>query len=225
MSCGHKSEAGLWRAWVDGGVLEEIKGFLKKYRCYGTVCFVLVNVAWFLVTYVTGATDSVEGLLACGAMRSDALLRGEYPALFTAFFVHFDAEHLLNNMLLLLALGALLEQHTGTRSFVAIYLLSGLGGNVATAVWYLAFHKAIAVSAGASGAVFGVVGGFLGALIWNRGRLEDMTTRKFMVFVLLSLYQGFASQGVNNVAHVAGFLCGFVASVLSELIRRENRMR
>ena len=68
------------------------------------------------------------------------------------------------------------------------------------------------VAAGASGAVFGVVGGLLYIVTINRGRLEDLNTLQLTVMIFFSLYSGFASTGVDNVAHVAGLLLGAVLS-------------
>ncbi len=64
------------------------------------------------------------------------------------------------------------------------------------------------VSAGASGAIFGVVGGLVYAVAVNRGRLEDLSTQQLMILVAVTLYHGFTSTGVDNAAHVGGLLIG-----------------
>ena len=70
------------------------------------------------------------------------------------------------------------------------------------------------VGAGASGAVFGVVGGLLYIVVVNRGRLEDLSTHQLVVMVLFSLYSGFVRNGVNNVAHIAGLVIGIVLAII-----------
>lgn len=201
--------------------MEELKAFFKKYRCFAAVFLVLVNILWFMYMEFTGATADNEGMISCGAMVSDALEKGNYIQLLTSFFVHFDMQHLCNNMLLLIAIGAMLEKHMGTVRFTIIYMLSGLGGNIVSAISHVNQGNVV-VSAGASGAVFGIVGGLLAALILNKGRIEDMTSRKIIIFAGLSLYQGFASQGIDNAAHVGGFVCGIIISAICELTRKDR---
>ena len=63
---------------------------------------------------------------------------------------------------------------------------------------------------------------FLSVLILNRGKIEDMTAQKLLIFAVLSLYQGFASQGIDNAAHVGGFLCGMLVSAICEITRKDR---
>lgn len=199
--------------------LGSIKGFLKEYRCYATIALVIINVAWFLYVSLVGGLDTQEELLKYGAMTSDSLQNGEYLPLFTAMFLHFDLQHVGNNMLMLFALGSMLEQYTGSVCFLILYLVSGIGGNIVSAVMHVKTSN-IVISAGASGAVFGIVGAFLGVLIMNKGRIRDMTAKKMVVFAALSLYQGITSQGIDNYAHFGGFCVGLAAAVILELIRK-----
>ena len=72
----------------------------------------------------------------------------------------------------------------------------------------------LAVSAGASGAIFGLLGALLWVVIRNRGKAGRLTGRGMLFMVLLSLYFGFTSTGVDNAAHVGGLICGFLTAVL-----------
>ena len=72
----------------------------------------------------------------------------------------------------------------------------------------------IVVSAGASGAIFGVVGGLVYAVAVNRGRLEDLSTQQLMILVAVTLYHGFTSTGVDNAAHVGGLLIGIFLGMI-----------
>ena len=80
--------------------------------------------------------------------------------------------------------------------------------------WLNLMREDYAVSAGASGAIFGVIGGLVYAVAVNRGRLEDLSTRQMMILAGFSLYHGFTSSGVNNTAHVAGLLLGILMGVI-----------
>ena len=71
-----------------------------------------------------------------------------------------------------------------------------------------------AVSAGASGAVFAVMGAMIYAVIRGRGHIEDLSARQVVIMAAFSLYFGFTSEGVDNAAHVGGLICGFLLAVL-----------
>lgn len=153
-------------------------------------------------------------MLEHGAMYVPYVLgEGEYYRLFSSMFMHFGFEHLVNNMVMLLVIGFTLEREIGTIKFLIIYLLSGLGGNILSAVWDVMLES-FAVSAGASGAIFGIVGALLYVALRNRGRIGEMSGRGLVFMVILSLYYGFTSGGVDNFAHIGGLLSGFILSVL-----------
>ena len=78
------------------------------------------------------------------------------------------------------------------------------------------------VSAGASGAVFGVIGGLLWAVVRNRGRLEDLSARQMMIFAGLSFYYGLTAAGVDSKAHFGGLVTGFVMCMLLYRPRRRG---
>ena len=127
-------------------------------------------------------------------------------------FLHFGIEHLANNMLVLFVLGQRLEPVVGKIRFLLIYFLGGIGGNLISLVFDIKGGN-YAVSAGASGAVFAVMGAMIWVVIRNRGRLQDISTRQMLVMAAFSLYFGFASSGVDNAAHVGGMICGILLAV------------
>ena len=101
-----------------------------------------------------------------------------------------------------------------------LYLFSGLGGNLLSAYWDIRVGD-YAVSAGASGAIFGVIGALLYVAIRNRGRIGDISGKGRVFMIILSLYYGYSSGGVDNMAHIGGLIAGFLLSVL--LYRKKNR--
>ena len=97
--------------------------------------------------------------------------------------------------------------------YLLIYLLGGMGGNLLCL--FLELDSAdFAVSAGASGAVFAVMGAMIYAVIRGRGHIEDLSARQVVIMAAFSLYFGFTSEGVDNAAHVGGLICGFLLAVL-----------
>ena len=193
-------------------------GFQKK--SYVTGCLIAVNVIYFLYLEIAGSSENVMFMLEKGAMFAPAVMQEqEYYRLFTSMFMHFGIDHIINNMIVLFALGGYLERALGHIKYLILYLISGVGSNVISMI--LDGADALTVSAGASGAVFGITGGLLAAVILNRGRLEDLSTRQMIFMIALSLYLGFAETGVDNVAHVSGLIFGLILGLI--LYRRPKR--
>ena len=138
---------------------------------------------------------------------------GEYYRLLTAVFMHFGINHIVNNMLVLFVLGDNLERALGKIKYLLFYLLCGVGANAVSMLFDMG-QQTHAVSVGASGAIFGVIGGLLYAVLVNRGRLEDLSSSQLIIMIIFSLYFGFTSTGVDNVAHVAGLVIGIVLAML-----------
>lgn len=187
---------------------------------------IAVNFMYFGYLEIVGDTENTIFMVAHGALYLPAVLQGEYWRLLTSVFMHFGIGHIVNNMLVLYVLGDNLERALGSVKYLILYLVCGIGANIVSLWfdWTVGAHEILSVSAGASGAVFGVVGGLLYAVAVNRGRLEDLSTRQLAVMILISLYFGFTSTGVNNAAHVAGLMIGIIMGlILYRKPRRNNR--
>lgn len=174
----------------------------KQEKAPCTVLLILANIIVFFVLTAKGMTEDAEFMLGHGAMYVPYIInRGEYYRLFTSMFMHFGFDHLANNMVMLLVIGWNLEGEIGKIKFLIIYFLSGLSGNILSALWDMQTGD-YAVSAGASGAIFGIVGAILYVAIRNRGRIGTITGRGILFMIILSLYYGFTSGGVDNFAHI-----------------------
>ena len=192
---------------------------VKKAPC--TILIAAINVIVFFVLSFQGMTEDGAFMLKHGAMYVPLMIaQGEYYRLFTSMFLHFGFDHLLNNMVMLVLIGWNLEIEIGKIKFLLIYILSGLGGNILSAWWDIQTGE-YAVSAGASGAIFGLIGALLYVAIRNRGRIGDISGKGIIFMIILSLYYGFTSTGVDNMAHIGGVLSGFLLSIL--LYWKRNR--
>lgn len=185
-----------------------------------TVALIVINVAVFFIMSLFGNTEDVMFMLEHGAMFEPLITEEhEYYRIITSMFLHFGIEHLLNNMVILGALGWNLELETGKIRFLIIYLVSGIGGNLLSL--YLGVSSAeYAVSAGASGAIFGLMGALLHVAARNRGRMGRISGKGVLFMIALSLYFGITSSGIDNAAHIGGLLCGFILAVI--LYRKKN---
>ncbi len=187
---------------------------LHKNRIYAPCTVVLAAVNVIFVLSLQGMTEDGMFLLEHGAMFIPKVLEdGEYYRLFTSMFLHFGFEHLMNNMVTFVLIGWNLEIEIGGIKFLLIYILSGLGGNILSA-WYDIQTMDYSISAGASGAIFGIIGALLYVAMRNRGHIGDISGRRILVMIAISLYYGFSSSGVDNLAHVGGLVTGFLSGVL-----------
>ena len=179
-----------------------------------TALLILLNTLIFLIVEFTGGSENGQHMLECGAVYAPLIIeQGQWYRMITSMFLHFGAPHLINNMLVLFVLGQRLEPVTGKMKFLLIYILGGLGGNLISLIWDMRTGD-YSLSAGASGAVFAVMGGMIYVIIRHRGRVADLTVRQMLIMAAFSLYFGFASEGVDNVAHIGGLLSGFLIAVI-----------
>ena len=172
-----------------------------------------VNLLLFFILEAVGNTESGRFMYRYGAMLTSAIAEDhEYWRLFTAMFLHFGPEHVFNNMLVLFAVGTILETGIGHGRFAALYLISGLLANLTS---YLANVQAgrEVLSAGASGAIFGLMGAMIFAGLFARDILGSLTLPQIIVMLVLSLYHG-VNEAVDDTAHLSGLLYGFLLAVL-----------
>lgn len=179
-----------------------------------TAGLLLINILVFLAVEFTGGSQNTMHMLDWGAAYTPLIVQdGEYFRLFTCMFLHFGMEHLTNNMLVLFVLGSRLEQAVGRIRFLLIYLFGGILGNIISLCLELR-DLDFAVSAGASGAVFAVMGAMIYVVIRNKGWLGDLSMKQILIMAAFSLYFGYASTGVDNAAHIGGLISGFLLAVL-----------
>ncbi len=194
----------------------------KAYVMWGLLA---VNVLIFLVLEAMGNSESGYYMFRHGAMLTSAVSEDhEYWRLFTAMFLHFGANHIFNDMLVLFAVGTFLENGIGHGRLAAIYLLSGLGANITSHLINVQNGDEI-LSAGASGAVFGLMGAMIFAGLFARDLTGPLSPLQIIVMLGLSLYHG-VSEAVDDAAHLSGLAYGFLlALVLLKLFPPKERLR
>ena len=203
-------------------MLEEMTDFLRT-RGKAVLGLAAANILVFIWLSLKGSTLNTSFMLEHGACYTPLILEGEYYRLFTGMFLHFGLVHLLYNMVCLVALGDLLEKEAGTLRFLAIYLLGGVAGNVLSLALDLqGFRGGYAVSAGASGAVFAVIGALLYLAVRRGSRIDRNFTKRLAVVTVLMIAQGFVEAGTDNAAHIGGVAAGFILCAVLTL-RRNNR--
>lgn len=184
-----------------------------------TILIIAINVLIFLFLEIVGDTEEADYMYRHGASYPIAILENkEYWRFFTATFLHFGMAHLLNNMVILACAGPFLEEALGHLKFLFLYIVSAVGSSY---ISYMQMYKSgdYAVSAGASGAIFGVIGGLLWVVIRHKGNYETLTTKGMIFMIALSLYYGISTAGVDNWSHLGGLLIGFFLSILMYRIK------
>lgn len=179
-----------------------------------TCILIAVNVLVYVLLELFGSTENGYYMWLHGALYAPSVLvDGEYYRLFTAAFLHFGASHLMNNMLMLYIMGERLEHAVGSVRMLVIYLLSAVAANVFT-VFFYTVTGTDAISAGASGALMGVIGAFLAVLLRRRGTVGGVGRRQVLVLIAVTLYSGFISGTTNNAAHISGLVFGFLLGLV-----------
>lgn len=183
-------------------------------KAYVTGILVAINCIVFVVLEIMGDTLDSEFMARVGAVWVPYIQeQGQYWRLLTATFMHFGFEHILNNMLILICAGIILEDALGHIKYLILYLLAGVGGSTLSYLQML-HSKDYAVSAGASGAIFGIIGALLWIVIVHKGRYETLTGKGLLFMIVISLYYGIHTGGVDNWGHVGGLIMGFILCIV-----------
>lgn len=197
---------------------KELVDFIGS-RKKANLLIVFLNIAIFLYLEIfAGDTTNAMFMEAHGAMfPPDILEQGEYYRLFTSMFLHFGAEHLLFNMLILIFAGDMLIWQLGWLKYLLIYLGGGIAGNLLSLAVSIK-TETYAVSAGASGAIFAVIGALVFLVIRKKGKVENLNGRGICAMAVLSLIQGFTDSGVDQYAHLGGFIGGFLLAAVFQML-------
>ncbi|MCR5737212.1 MAG: rhomboid family intramembrane serine protease [Eubacterium sp.] len=187
--------------------------FLKRKDIpFITVGLVVINVLVFLKLDVLGNSLDPGYLYEHGGMYlPDVLDNGEWYRVFTHMFLHSGFEHLANNMVMLAAVGYIIENEYGRWKYLISYFVCGLCATVLSAVNEY-YHQDFAVGVGASGAIMGVFGIYIVMTVKAR-KSQGYDSRQLMVLLVLMVF-GNMQEGVNWVAHLGGAVSGVILGAL-----------
>ena len=169
-----------------------------------TYTLIFINILVFMAMYLfgNGSEDSLT-LLNFGANYRPLILEfNQYYRLITSSFLHIGILHLLFNMYALYIIGAQIENFYGKFKYLIIYLGSAIFGSLLS----ICFHDGI--SAGASGAIFGLLGAMLYFGYHYRLYLGNVLQSQIVPIIILNLFLGFITPGIDNACHVGGLISG-----------------
>jgi rhomboid protease GluP len=183
--------------------------FIPKPGYYSTPIIFIINVAIFLVMLVSGVdafNPSGEDLVSWGANFRPSTLGGEYWRLLTSCFLHIGIIHIVLNMYALVSIGMLLEPIIGAKRFFILYILTGIAASLTSLYWH---DKTI--SAGASGAIFGVYGIFAALLSTKIVNTRDHRSQLYSILIFIGYNLAYGLQGgIDNAAHIGGLVSGII---------------
>ena len=194
---------------------------LKKITPYAfvTPALVLINVGVFAAMIAAGVdlmSPSIEHLLSWGANYAPMTTGGEWWRLLTSNYVHIGIIHIAFNMWVLWDAGRLVERLLGNVGFIIMYVLSGVFGSFTSVLW-----NPMVVSAGASGAVFGVYGCLIGFLLMSRGSIPNKVLKGIsssaLAFIAYNVFYAIGEEGIDMAAHIGGLAAGFLCGVIMRL--------
>jgi len=179
-----------------------------------TYMLVAVTIAFYIYTSIVGGSfiSTSDEVLVFYGQANWLVLRGWYWQLFTAMFVHVNLVHLFGNMFFLIVFGLRAEELFGIMEYLTIYFSSGLAGNLLTLLF-----EPYTISAGASGAIFGLFGAC--TIFLRRTLGQSILGALLYSFFLLTLFS--VSPNVNFLAHFGGLAVGLLAGYIFA-VRREK---
>jgi membrane associated rhomboid family serine protease/cytochrome c-type biogenesis protein CcmH/NrfG len=210
---------------------EVVPSRLRQLSESPTIVLIALNVLIYLMMAFEGHSFlnfAPDLLLKWGANAGALTSGGQWWRLLTSTFEHGGLLHIALNMWCLYNLGWLAELLFGRSRFTLLYLMCGIGGSLGSICWH-----GNGVSVGASGAIFGIAGALIPAMLLHsnqqlRKLLKGQLT-SIALFVVYNLAFGAAASGIDNAAHIGGLLTGMVLGVAfptgSDRHERLGRMR
>ncbi|WP_188453656.1 rhomboid family protein [Virgibacillus oceani] len=193
---------------------ETVFSFGKPFLTY---LLLFINIALFIMLETkAGGSQSTENLINFGAKYNPAIIDGEWWRIITSMFLHIGLIHLFMNMLAVYYLGITAERIYGSWRFLVIYLLAGIGGGLAS------FAFTFNVSAGASGALFGLFGALLYFGLLYKRIFSQTMGKGLLILIAINIVFGFSFPQIDNGAHIGGLITGFAASAIVGLPKKRR---
>ena len=173
-----------------------------------TKALILINIIVFILMYILGkGSQDIETLLMFGANYGPFVRAGEVWRLLTCAFLHIGIIHLFVNMYSLSIIGSQIETYVGKVKYLIIYLVSAISGSLFSLV------GGASVSAGASGAIFGLLGSLLYFGYHYRLYLSSVLKNQIIPIIIVNLAIGFILPGIDNLAHIGGLIGGYLITM------------
>ena len=171
-----------------------------------TYLLIAINVIIYFASVLAGSYNEI---LSKFAISAPLIRGGQYYRLLTGCFLHGNIFHLAFNCYALYVIGTQMESYLGKAKYLIIYLFSGISG----ALFSMIFGSPNALSIGASGAIFGLMGSMVYFGFHYRVFLGNVIKSQIIPLIVLNLAIGFLSNGIDNAAHVGGLVGGMLSTM------------
>ena len=185
---------------IDAKRVDEV---FEKKTPYVSYALIAINVLIYVVSILFGKYDDIINTFC---LYGPLVRLGEYYRLITSMFLHGDILHLFFNCYAIYVIGPQLESFMGKAKFLFIYIFSGILGG------FLSIAMSNYASIGASGAIFGLLGGMLYFGYHYRLYLGSVLKSQIIPLIVLNLVLGFMNSGIDNFAHFGGLIGGVLAT-------------
>ena len=183
-----------------------------------TYLFLAIQAALFIVMTLAGGSTNGQVLVNFGAKFNPYIIhQHEYYRFLTPIFLHIGLEHILFNSVFLYMIGRQMEYEIGHWRFLAVYLLSGVMGHLAS------FAFSSSISAGASTALFGLMGAVV-YLSRKHGYIRSFRQMgvQYAGLLIINIVLGFVNSAVDNYGHLGGLVGGYL--VMTAISFRGDRL-
>ncbi|WP_282935869.1 rhomboid family intramembrane serine protease [Paenibacillus sp. RC67] len=197
---------------------ESLKQYIRLYPVNTAIIVIQLLVMAGMTIY--GSSKDNSTLIRFGAMFDLPRMEPELWRYVTSIFVHIGFEHLLFNSFAIYVFAAPLERMFGSFRYAVFYLLSGIAGNIASAL----LHKDYYIGAGASGAIYGVYAAYLYLSVFRKDLIDYQTKQTVRIIVIIGFIYSVVIPNVDIYAHLGGFVGGLLFTALMTLfIKRRQR--
>ncbi len=190
----------------------------KEPVCYVTIGLLLVNVIMYILASL-GVYQKDDYSLTNGILSFPE----QWFRLLTYMFLHSDVGHLVYNMLMLYAIGSILERQIDRWMFAVAYFAAGIGGGCFS-VWYFTRMQEPYFSLGASGAIYGIMGALMAYMLLRRQRYSRSFYRRIAIALFLLFYTGTIDRQIDQMAHLGGFFCGLIICGIYCILKGQSRL-
>lgn len=204
----------------DKPVVEQIKQqpSIMKGKTYMTFIMIGLCVIMFIIETLLGGSENSDVLVTLGAKVNYYIYQGQYWRLIAPLFLHIGLLHLVFNMYALFNIGPFIERIYGPVKFTVLYLLSGIMG----CVFSFALGNLFGLSAGASGAIFGLMGSTLYFRKEYKEIFKKLIGSSIFFIIIINLIIGITTTGIDNLGHIGGLIGGYLSAEMLGLYQKNT---
>lgn len=198
--------------------MNDMESMNRKNKYLITWGIILLNLIMYVISSILSGNPFVMDsnvLNNLGAKNNELIVTGQYYRLITCMFLHGSLIHIASNMYSLYCVGYMVENVYGRAKYIFIYFLSGIISS------YVSFLFSDALSVGASGAIFGVLGAVLVFSFKYKNRIGKELFINIIAVIVLNVFIGLSMTNIDNFAHIGGLVSGIIISAIIG-VKKEN---